>query len=92
MAVFTYSRWSCQAQLVPAFGGLRIYVTVSASGIKPYQKSTIDYFSPINLPFTDNAVIVELLKKSEETTRDVVQKFALNLFDLCGVMKAMSII
>ena len=92
VAVFTYSRWSCQAQLVPAFGGLWIYVTVSATGIKPNQKSTINYFPPINLPFTDNAVTVELLKKSEEATREVGQELALNTFDLGGVMKAMRII
>ena len=35
---------------------------------------------------------MELLKKSEEATREVGQEFALNTFDLSGVMKAMPII
>ena len=34
-------------QLVPAFGGF-----FSATGVNPTQKPTIDYFNPINQPFT----------------------------------------
>lgn len=34
-------------QLVPAFGGF-----ISATGATPVRKSTIDYFTPINQPFT----------------------------------------
>ena len=74
-------------QPVPAFGGF-----VSATGMKPTRKSTIDYFTPINQPFTEYCVIQELLRRSEEATAKVGQKYVLNTFDLGGCMKALPLI
>jgi len=74
-------------QPVPAFGGF-----VSATGMKPTRKSTIDYFTPINQPFTEYCVIQELLRQSEEATAEVGQKYILNTFDLGGCMKALPLI
>lgn len=48
---------SRQKQMVPGFNSF-----VSAIGSKPVRKSTIDYFTPINEPFTDHAVVKKLLK------------------------------
>ena len=67
---------------MPAFGGF-----VSATGIKPSRKSPLDYFIPINEPFTDSAVVKELLRRSEEATDAVGQKYVLYI-DLGGCMKA----
>ena len=78
---------SGEKQIVPGFGGF-----VSATGAKPSRKSTIDYFTPINQPFTDYAVIKELLKKSEDATKEVGQEYVLNTFDLGGCMKALPLI
>ncbi|KAK3700755.1 hypothetical protein QZH41_010937 [Actinostola sp. cb2023] len=74
-------------QLVPGFGGF-----VSATGTKPVRKSTIEYFTPINQPFTEYSVIKELLKRSENATREVGQEYVLNTFDLGGCMKALPLI
>ena len=52
---------SGEKQLVAGFGGF-----ISATGVKPTRKSTIDYFTPINQPFTEFAVIKELLRRSED--------------------------
>ena len=87
MWLFTRVLSSNSIQHVPAFGGF-----VSATGVTPGRKSTIDYFPPINQPFTDYAAIVELLRKSEEATKEVGQEYVLNTFDLGGVMKVMPII
>ena len=76
-----------QKQLVPAFGGF-----VSATGSVPARKSTIDYYTPIEQPFTDYGVIKELLKRSEKATDAVGQLYVLNTFDLGGCMKALPII
>ena len=73
--------------LVPGFGGY-----VSATGTTPKRKSTIDYFTPIDQPFTNYGVIKELLKRSEEASDAVGQKYVLNTFDLGGCMKALPII
>ncbi|KAJ8334115.1 hypothetical protein SKAU_G00397540 [Synaphobranchus kaupii] len=74
-------------QPVPAFGGL-----ISATASKPANKSTIDYFTPINHPFTEYSVIQELLKQSEEATTEVGQKYVLSTFDHGGCMKALPLI
>ncbi|KAG1685366.1 hypothetical protein GQR58_009094 [Nymphon striatum] len=63
---------SKETQLVPGFGGF-----ISATGKKPSRKSTIDYFNPINQPFTEYSVIRELLKRSEDATLEVGQKYVL---------------
>ncbi|KAK0148594.1 hypothetical protein N1851_011079 [Merluccius polli] len=74
-------------QLVAGFAGF-----VSATGYKPPRRSTIDYFTPINQPFTEYSVIKELLKQSEEATMEVGQEYVLNTFDLGGCMKALLLI
>lgn len=74
-------------QVMPGFGGF-----VSATGVKPARKSTIEYLTPIHQPFTDYAVITELLKRSEEANREVGQAYVLNTFDLGGCMKALPVI
>ena len=78
---------SGEKQLVPGFGGF-----ISATGVKPNRKSTIDYFTPINEPFTEFSVIKELLRRSEEATNEVGQAYVLNTFDLGGCMKALPLI
>ena len=78
---------SGETQVVPGFGGF-----VSASGVKPMRKSTIDYFTPIHEPFTEYSVIKELLKRSEEATMEVGQDYVLNTFDLGGCMKALPLV
>ena len=78
---------SRERKVVPGFGGF-----ISATGTKPSQKSTIDYFTPINQPFTDYSVIKELLIRSDEATAEVGQKYVLNTFDLGGCMRALALI
>ena len=78
---------SGENQVMPAFGGF-----VSATVIKPSRKSTLDYFIPSNEPFTDSAVVKELLRRSEGATDAVGQKYVLNTFALGGCMKALPII
>ncbi|KAG1674363.1 hypothetical protein GQR58_015101 [Nymphon striatum] len=77
---------SKETQLVPGFGGF-----ISATGKKPSRKSTIDYFNPINQPFTEYSVIRELLKRSEDATLEVGQKkaYAKDLFSLKTVSEVM---
>ena len=76
-----------QTKNVSAFGGF-----VSATGKVPPRKSTIDYFTPINQPFTDCATAKELLRQSEEATKEVGQAYVLNTFDLGGCMKVLPMI
>ena len=78
---------SGEKQLVPGFGGF-----ISATGAKPSRKSIIDYFTPINQPFTEFAVIKELLRQSEDATTEVGQEYVINTFDLGGCMKALPLI
>lgn len=78
---------SGEKQLAHGFGGF-----VSATGIKPSRKSTIDYFTPINQPFTEYSAIKELLKQSEEATMELGQEYILNIFDLGGCIKALPLI
>jgi hypothetical protein len=74
-------------QPVPGLGGF-----TSATGTPPLKKSTVDYFTPIHQPITDNAVVHELLKRSEAASAEVGQKLVLNTFDLGVCMKALPII
>lgn len=78
---------SARKQVVPGFGGF-----VSATGIKPARKSTIEFFTPIHAPFMEYAVIQEVLKRSEAATAEVGQEYVLNTFDLGGCMKALPLI
>ncbi|KAG1660362.1 UDP-glucuronosyltransferase 2B33 [Nymphon striatum] len=61
---------SKETLLVPGFGGF-----ISATGKKPSRKSTIDYFNPINHPFTEYSVIRELLKRSEDATLEFPEEY-----------------
>ena len=57
-------------QTVPALGGF-----ISATGTAPLRKSTLDYFTPMHQPMTESSVVRELLKRSEEATAEVGQKW-----------------
>ncbi|XP_033936002.1 LOW QUALITY PROTEIN: uncharacterized protein [Pseudochaenichthys georgianus] len=57
---------------VPGLGGF-----TSATGTPPLRKSTVDYFTPIHQPITDDTVVRELLKRSELATDQVGQRMAL---------------
>lgn len=74
-------------QVIPGFGGF-----VSATGVKPTRKSTIESLTPIHQPFTEYALITELLRRSKKATREVGQDYILNTFDLGGCMKALPMI
>ena len=74
-------------QTVPALGGF-----TSVTGSSPPRKSTIEYFTPIHQPITDSSVVRELLKRSEDATAEVGQKWVINTFDLGVCMKALPII
>ena len=95
MSIQEYRIWSLsrvvgssgERQVVPVFSGF-----ISANGTKPSRKSPIDYFTPINRPFTDYSVIKELLIRSEEATAEVGQEYVLNSFELGGCMKALPLI
>ncbi|KAL7384832.1 hypothetical protein ABVT39_009653 [Epinephelus coioides] len=82
-------RWlsSQGRQQVPGFGGF-----ISSTGEVPARKSTTDFYTPINQPITDNAVVYELLKRSEAATEEVGQPYTINTFDLGVVMKACPIV
>ncbi len=68
-------RWlsSQGKQQVPGFGGF-----ISTTGKVPPRKSTIDFYTPINQPITDNAVVYEILKRSEAATEEVGQPYTIN--------------
>jgi hypothetical protein len=74
-------------QPMPALGGF-----ISATGTAPKKKSTIDYFTPINQPITEYAVVQELLSRTEAATEAVGQKYVINTFDLGVCMKALPLI
>ena len=78
---------SGEKQVVPWFGGF-----ISATGAKPFRKSIIDNFTPINQRVTDYSIIKELLKQSEDGTMEVGQEYVFNPFDLGGCMKALPLI
>ena len=90
-----YKVWSVTLMLgsgawnknVPAFGRF-----VSATGKVRPRKSTIDYFTRIIQPFTDCATAKELLRQSEEATKEAGQDYVLNTFDLGGCMKVFPMI
>ncbi|KAG1672177.1 Peptidylprolyl isomerase domain and WD repeat-containing protein 1 [Nymphon striatum] len=49
---------------------------------KPSRKSTIDYFNPINQPFTEYSVIRELLKRSEDATLEFPEEYKKHVITL----------
>jgi hypothetical protein len=87
--IWLFSRYiaSNSKQPMPGLGGF-----TSATGVPPHRKSTVDYFTPIHQPITDNSVVCELLKRSEVATAEVGQKWVINTFDLGVCMKALPII
>ncbi len=82
-------RWlsSQGMQQVSGFGGF-----ISTTGKVPPRKSTINFYTPINQPITDNAVVYEILKKSEAAMEEVGQPYTNTTFDLVVVMKACPIV
>ena len=94
-ALLEYRLWSVvrivgssgDRQIYPGFGDF-----ISMTGNCPERKSTIDYFTPIDQPFTDYATVAELLEQSELATQEVGQKYVLSTFDLGGCMKALPLI
>ena len=74
-------------QTFPPLGGF-----TSATGVPPAQKTTIDYYTPIDQPITEYAVVEELLRRSEEATAEVGQQYTLNTFDLGVCMKALPLV
>ena len=66
-----------QNKNVFAFGGF-----VSATGKDFPRKSTIDYFTPINQPFTDCATQRSSLGNQKKLPKEVGQNYVLNTFDM----------
>ena len=65
--IWQLSRYLQQGdQQIPPFGGF-----ISATGRSPERKSTIEYFTPIHQPITDNSVVYELLKRTQMATDEV---------------------
>ena len=52
----------------------------------------IDYYVPIHQPITRYETVQELLKRSEEATTSVGQKYVIDTFDLGVCMKILSLI
>ena len=65
---------------------------ISATVSPPPRKSTVDYFTPIHQPITDNSVVRELLKRSEAATAELGQRWVLNTFDIRVCLKALPIV
>ena len=78
---------STSKQLVSGFGGF-----ISAKGVTPKRKTTIEYYTPIQQPITRYETVKELLKQSEEATDMVGQVYTVNTFDLGVCMKSLPII
>ena len=74
-------------QTVPAFGGF-----ISATGIPPLQRTTIDNYPWIPEPITEYNVVKELLKRCEQATKEVGQLYTITTFDLGVCMKALPLI
>ena len=74
-------------QEVPGLGGF-----ISATGVVPAKKSTIEYYPSINQPITQYETVQELLQRSEEATKEVGQKYIINTFDLGVCMKALPLV
>ena len=74
-------------QEVPALGGF-----IYATGAMPTKISTIDYYTPINHTITQYETVKELLRRSEEATLEIGQKYTINTFDLGVCMKALPLV
>ena len=71
------------SQQLPAWAGF-----ISATGDKPMQTTTIDYYPVINCPITEFKAVQECLRYSEEATMKVGQRYTITTFDLGVCMKA----
>ena len=74
-------------QTVSTLGGF-----IPATGSVPVKKAEIDYFTPINQPITEYAVVQELLNCSEAATAAAEQQYVINTFNLGVCMKALPLI
>ena len=61
-------------------------------GSLPQKKTVIDYYEPVHFPITQYETVEELLKRSEEATEAVGQKYVINTFDLGVCMKALPLV
>ena len=69
--VWLFSRYigSNGKQLVPGQGGF-----ISATGSPPPRKSTVDYFTPIHQPITDNSVVRDARTSKSGNARRILRK------------------
>ena len=74
-------------QEVPSWAGL-----ISALGKKPDCLTTIDCYPVNNHPITEYKTVQEVLKYSENATREVGQEYTITTFDLGVCMKAYPVI
>ena len=74
-------------QEVPGWAGF-----LSMTGEKPKRLTTIDYYPVINHPITEYKTVQEVLRYSEEATREVGQEYTITTFDLGVCMKAYPIV
>ena len=78
---------SCGKQEIPEIGGF-----ISLIGVVPKQKTTIEYYEPIHFPITNYETVEELLKRSEEASNAVEQKYVINTFDLGVCLKELPLV
>ena len=64
---------------------------VSSTGDVPHRLTT-DYYPVIPFPFTDNKVVKECLRFSEEASLEVGQKYVITSFDLGVCIKAYRVV
>ena len=74
-------------QRVPSIGGF-----ISSTGSVPEKETTIDYYKTLHRPITQHETVQELLQQSEEATKAVCEKYAINIFDLGVCMEALPLI
>ena len=74
-------------QEVPGWEGF-----LSMTGEKPKCLTTIDYYPVINHSITEYKTVQEVLRYSEEGTREVGQEYTITTFDLGVCMKAYLIV
>ena len=84
---FFESSLESHIQPIPGFGGFVCVI----NGVFA-RKSTIQFFIPIDDPFTEYSAIKELLKRSENARNEVGQKYVLRIFTLDHFMKALPLI
>ena len=66
-----------------------VFVINSSVIVFPQENPQSNFFTPINEPFAKYSAIKELLKRSEDATKEIGQKDALSTFDLGGCIKAL---